>query len=304
MDGIKKTALFLSGLEWKTVDLLLAGLDPEAARAVRREMMSSGGISVQESDRLAAEFLRHAESVGWNGPRKTGGRGVSTDEMYVASNATITTYSPPKRPKGSDVSPRFSEHNFLHASRPFDFLRTLDARNIARELADEHPQIIAAVLSYLPSFKARNVIERLPAEMRQDITRRLADFDEIDSDFLHEIEEKLRERLCESGRSGSVPHGVSQNRQRPERDFKFEDLERLGNSELATLFHDVDLLTAMLSLIGASPVFIQRITQRFSPSDRQRMRLLLEQYGEIDEDCVYRARSSVMEKAELLLREI
>lgn len=296
MDGIKKTALFLSGLEWKTVDLLLGRLDPEMAKAVRREMMSMKKVSAQETNRLADEFLRNAESVGLRRPEKFA-LNNTLDNNMSAERIGSATYSRPQR----QTKPRFFENDFvaenedkatrpIHVARPFEFLRTQDAKNIARELIDEHPQVIAAVLSHLPSLKARNVIERLPIEMRHDVKQRLAGFDSIDSELLHEIEQMLRDRLlCSPVKTG--------------RHFEFEDLYQLGNAELSTLFHSVDLLTAMLSLVGAHSSFIERVTQRFSPTEQQRMRQQLKEYGPMSEDDVFRARKVILEKAEMLLRK-
>ncbi|MDR1484689.1 MAG: hypothetical protein LBT09_07680 [Planctomycetaceae bacterium] len=60
MNGIKKSAKFLSGLDWHTISQLLDRMDSETAIMLRREIMSVGNISLAESDQLANEFLNAA----------------------------------------------------------------------------------------------------------------------------------------------------------------------------------------------------------------------------------------------------
>ncbi|MDR2345612.1 MAG: hypothetical protein LBE18_06065 [Planctomycetaceae bacterium] len=60
MNGIKKSAKFLSSLDWNTTSRLLDCLDSETAGMLRQEIMSIGNVSLEESDQLANEFLKSA----------------------------------------------------------------------------------------------------------------------------------------------------------------------------------------------------------------------------------------------------
>jgi len=252
MNGIKKTALFLSGLEWKTVDLLLGQLDPETARMLRREMMSLGDVSEKESKRLADEFLR-----------KAGRQPAVKPATYTAPVAK------PVRFPAESFEPRFSN--------PFDFLRNENAEAVAGELESEHPQTAAAVLAHLPRSRSADVLRLLPIPLRQDVADRLARYEPMDTQILSDIAAALRQRF-------KPAH------------FSFDDLERLGNSELSTLFHSVDPRTAVLALVGAKPSLIERITKRFSPTEEHRMRQELKHLGPFDEQDINRARQTIMEQ--------
>jgi hypothetical protein len=77
---------------------------------------------------------------------------------------------------------------------------------------------------------------------------------------------------------------------------EFSGISHLSNADLSTLFHQVDLMTAMLSLVGAEPSFIQRVVGRFSPADEAEMRNRLRQLDRIDEDDVLAARITLLEE--------
>ncbi len=207
MDGIKKTALFLSGLEWQTVDLLLGRLEPDQARALRREMLSLENIPLREADRLATEFLRAA-----GGSRN---RNTVIEHQLSAPAA----YGPPHHKNSTQNStqystPRFSEsdwqsrHFVEKKSKPFEFFRNIDTEEIVREISSEHPQTVAVVLAHLPASQARTVLNELPDSLQREVTRRLADFDVPDEDVLRDIETSIREqfeeRLREKQRRAAV----------------------------------------------------------------------------------------------------
>lgn len=310
MDGIKKTALLLSGLEWKTVDRLLGRLDVETARAVRREMMSLGSVSETETNRVAGEFLR------------------ATDVRSRASHAEEpigtdrTTYAPPHHRQAV----RFTGEAFAppKPKRPFDFLRRCEAEQIAHELAGEHPQTVAVVLAHLPPTLAGEVLGRLPKPLQVDVARRLSEYEEMDPQMLLEIESSLQERLehrirtqqrrikgtavmkeilrsTDPGTQAMILSDLESPRHEAGA-VSLDCLDRLGDSELSTLFHHVDAFTAMLALVGAKPTLIERVVKRFSPTEEFQMRQELKRLGPIREQDVYRARRALLEKAELLLR--
>ncbi len=264
MDGIKKTALFLSGLEWKTVDLLLGRLEPDTARAVRREMMSLGNVSEKESDRLAKEFLRRA-----------GRRPAEKRTTYAAPpvrRASVGSIPVMQAPTAESFETRFSN--------PFDFLRDENPKTVAAALETEHPQTVAAVLSHLPRGRSADVLRRLPRSFRNEVADRIAAYESTDAQILSEIAAALRERF---------------RRRTPQ--SSFDDLERLGDAELSDLFHSVDIRTAVLALIGARPSLIERVTKRFSPTREHQMRQELKRLGPFDEQDIAGARHALLDRS-------
>ncbi|MGL4593560.1 MAG: hypothetical protein ACRCUY_02385 [Thermoguttaceae bacterium] len=202
MDGIKKTAIFLSGLDWKLVDLLLNRLDDEVARDVRREMMSMNTISHELTQKVTTEFLhasgfskrqtpKIAEQFQFGNQHINRLHCTNRVAQYVANNVnnvtgdnhSAATYGPPHHVTKSRIPQTY-----------FDFLRHWKAGDVAIILSDEHPQTIAVVLAHLPGKLAKSIHACLPHFLQQEIESRLSDFDMTDEDILYDIESALQKK--------------------------------------------------------------------------------------------------------------
>ena len=81
----------------------------------------------------------------------------------------------------SRITPASSE-------RPIEILDWMDSRAIAELLQDEHPQIIALVVSYLDYSLASDVLNLLPDDLQPDIVQRIATLETVDPEALRELE--------------------------------------------------------------------------------------------------------------------
>lgn len=79
--------------------------------------------------------------------------------------------------------------------KPFTFVRDADIKQLAGMIAQEHPQTIAYILSYLDSGQAAMIISELPADTRSDIARRIAIMERTSPEILKGVENVMRERL-------------------------------------------------------------------------------------------------------------
>ena len=270
MNGIKKAAQFLSGLDYTEVDQLLSRLDGESARLLRREMCRSHNPSTEESHRLDVEFLH---SAGWQPSRSY--------REYQFATPQPATYMPVKRPAA-----QYTAEAFVPPVRSFDFMRNWSQNDVVSAIIDEHPQTIAVVLAHLPQSKMKAALCALPAELQREIKCRLDKFEMPEEQIVQEIESALKCRY--------------RRQLRPVRQSamleSFDDLETLSDKELSTLFHAVDLTKAMLALIGADPVLITRVTKHFSPTEEHQMQKRLKQLGSIDEEDIEQARHDILEQ--------
>ncbi len=73
---------------------------------------------------------------------------------------------------------------------------------IASFMGDEHPQLIALVLSHLPPDSAAQVIASLEESMRTDVARRIATMDRISPDVVQQVAEFLEQKLAAVLRAG------------------------------------------------------------------------------------------------------
>jgi len=79
--------------------------------------------------------------------------------------------------------------------RPFDFIRRADPSYLINFIQQEHPQIIALILSHLEPSKASKILENLPHEVQSDVARRIAIMDRTSPETLREIERVLERKL-------------------------------------------------------------------------------------------------------------
>ena len=64
----------------------------------------------------------------------------------------------------------------------------MDARSISELILDEHPQIIALVISYLDHGQASDVLAQLPEDAQADVIARVATLQTVQPDALRELE--------------------------------------------------------------------------------------------------------------------
>ena len=82
----------------------------------------------------------------------------------------------------------------------------MDARSVTELIADEHPQIMSLVISYLEPGVAADVLVMLPEDIQADIIHRIATLETVQPDALHELERvmQLKFKTNTSLRASSV----------------------------------------------------------------------------------------------------
>jgi flagellar motor switch protein FliG len=81
-------------------------------------------------------------------------------------------------------------------------LKWMSARAVADLVRNEHPQIIAIVLSYLDSDQSAEVLTCFSPEVRTDLVMRVAMLDGIQPSALQELDEMMEKQFAAAGGSG------------------------------------------------------------------------------------------------------
>jgi flagellar motor switch protein FliG len=76
-----------------------------------------------------------------------------------------------------------------------DSLRKIDPQQLAKFIAGEHPQTIALILAHLESKQASLVLMRLPAELRAEPIKRLAQLRQFSPEMAQRVSVVLNKRL-------------------------------------------------------------------------------------------------------------
>ena len=76
--------------------------------------------------------------------------------------------------------------------RDFDWM---DARSIAELIIDEHPQIVALIISYLDYGLGADVLAQLPETTQADVIGRIATLQTVQPDALRELEDVMQRKF-------------------------------------------------------------------------------------------------------------
>lgn len=164
--------------------------------------------------------------------------------------------------------------------RPFESIRKADSMQIVHLLANENPQTIALVLSYLNAKKAASVLTALPEDTQVEVVTRMANMEGVIPEYIREAEMVLEQRLAKMGTAdqtnvggidtvvqiiNSVDRGTEKHildtltLQDPElaesvkkKMFVFEDITKLSNQAMQMVLKQVDQNDLTVALKGAN----------------------------------------------------
>ncbi len=193
--------------------------------------------------------------------------------------------------------------------KPFTFVRDADIKQLAGMIAQEHPQTIAYILSYLDSGQAAMIISELPADTRSDIARRIAIMERTSPEILKGVENVMRERLSsmfhqDFTAAGGIPTVVEilnhvdrstekliledlekKNAELVERIrqqmFIFEDIVTLDDASIQRMLRDLESDVIALALKGASDEVKSRIFKNISKRAGEILRENMEYMGPV-----------------------
>lgn len=174
-----------------------------------------------------------------------------------------------------------------------DTLKWMDTSAIATALQDEHPQVVALVLSYLDSDQAGEVLAKLPQEMAYDATMRVATLEGIPSGALSELNDLIEGHVLsnvsastkskiggpkraaellgklDSEREEAILGRIRENDETLGTSIEdlmlvFEHLLRVDDRGVQTLLREVSSETLMLALRGAEESVTEKILRNLS----------------------------------------
>jgi len=92
-------------------------------------------------------------------------------------------------------------------SKGLDSLKWMDPRIVAEVIQNEHPQIIAIVLSSMESDQAAEILMHIPENSRSDVLMRIATLDNVSPAALDELNGVLEKQLADSTNTQSTGVG-------------------------------------------------------------------------------------------------
>lgn len=289
-DALREEIEALTATDRAAVLLLLLG-EQEAANIIKymdpKEVQRIGGAMVSAAD-LSQEAVNYVLDEFVTTLKKQTSLGLGTSD-YVEDVL--------KRALGEDKAASVMGRILPgQASKGLDILKWMDARAISDMVRNEHPQVIAIILSVLDFEVAADVLSFLPQPIRPEIMQRVASLETVQPAAMQELENIMKKQFSNnsSARSSSVG-GVKQaakimnfvkvdmesqimdglmgldediTLQIQDNMFTFENLVDVDNRAIQTIMRNVDQDLLMTALKGASEFVKEKFFDNMSSRAR------------------------------------
>ena len=179
LTGIQKSAILMMLLGEDEASEILKNLSPREVQNLGSAMYSVQGLDQETVNRVLDEFLEIIKQ------QTSLGLGAGNYIRNVLNRAL-------GEDKAQSVLSRISPSS---SNRPIEILDWMDARAISELVIDEHPQIIALVISYLDYGLAADVLGLLPQDLQPDVISRIATLQTVGPDALAELEEVMQRKF-------------------------------------------------------------------------------------------------------------
>ncbi len=209
----------------------------------------------------------------------------------------------------------------------FRELEKMDPKFVANIIQNEHPQVIALILSQMKPVKAAEIIQFLPKRLgvtnvQEEVIKRIASIEKISSDMLKMVANTLEEELLTIGAGKEetlsgvdiaaeivnvLPKELGQEiledirKENPsladtieEKMFKFEDIVKLDNRAIIEILKVVDKNDLLIALKGAPPEIMDKFLSNMSKRAAQMFLEDMEILGPVKKSDVENARKKII----------
>jgi flagellar motor switch protein FliG len=283
--GLEKAAALLLILGEDAASQVFRYLSPYEVGELGRTMRELGALPRERVEALIDEYEVAAS-------RQTG-IGADADQFL---DAALT------RALG-DERARVLLSRITGAGSSVQQLAYKEPAEVAALLKDEHPQLAAAVLAQLDRPHAAATLEWLPEAQREEVVRRLAEWQGAPAEAMREMEEWLARQMSaaaqaqdgtslaadllarispaareeiESGLAQSSPELLDQLKAQQ---LGLDDIARLSGESRTRFFKAVPGHTLLLALKGADPDMVEELLGRMPDTAARRLRDDLESLG-------------------------
>jgi len=315
MLGQETAALLLMLFGEDEAALILSRLEPNEIQTLGESMFAVANVSETDVNQVLDRFIEVAAG------RTTIGYRADAQIQNMMSKA---------------IGPNRADNIMQRIARSEDVqhleqLKWLSASEIAEMLLDEHPQIIALMLSQISAERAGQALQAFPQEVQSDIIFRIGSLKEVRSQAFIELENILAAYVTETstnkilhisgtGQAAAIMNNVAKTDSKriikamskrdkkltqtiEEQMFVFEDLINLDAKALGTLLRSVDNENLIPALKGANTALSKKIYGSMSSRAAQTIQDEIEELGPIAFDDVVLAQKSIVAQARVLADE-
>ena len=179
LTGTQKSAILMMLIGEEEAAEILKNLSPREVQHLGSAMYSVQGLGQDLVNQVLDEFLAIIKA------QTSLGMGAGN---YIRNVMVKALGEDKSQSVLSRIAPSTS-------SRPIEILDWMDARSIAELISDEHPQIVALVVSYLDAGLGADVLGLLPENIQSEVIRRIATLKTVGPDALRELEDVMQRKF-------------------------------------------------------------------------------------------------------------
>ena len=293
VSGAERAAIFMMSLGEHKAAEVLKHMNPKEVQKIGTIMASLNDVSNEQVDSVMGAFVDVAN----------GQSGVGNDPDEYIRN--MITKALGEQKAGSVIDRILLGRD----AKGLDSLKWMDPLAVSTVIKNEHPQIVAIVLSYLDGDHAAEVLQHLPAASRSDVLMRIATLDGVTPEALNELNQILEKQFSSStGEKSSGVGGVKVaadilnfmdneaettiTEEITEQDaelaeeilskmFVFNNLLDIDDRGMQTLLRDVQSEQLIIALKGADDAIKEKIFGNMSSRAADMMREDLEAKGPV-----------------------
>ena len=179
-DGLTRSAIFMLALGEDEAAEVMKHLTPKEVQRLGIAMASMKPVPREEVEQVLEKFM-----VDFAGSSDFG-----LDSGDYIRSVLIKAFGDDK---ASNLLNRIPQSNDVAG---IESLKWMDAFSVADFIKNEHPQIIATILSHLEADQAAEIIGHFTERLRQDVMLRIATLDSVKPVALKELNEGMMKMLA------------------------------------------------------------------------------------------------------------
>jgi flagellar motor switch protein FliG len=180
LSGVQKAAILLISIGDHASAELLKRMSEDEVQAVTAAIASLPAISREQAEAVLEEFRAATAQSGQGHGGVDFAKRILTSAFGAEGSKKHVERLPKASGRSSDAGQR---------------LQRLDPQLLARFVESEHPQTIALVLAHLSAGQSAAVLRSMPADLRAEVTIRLASLDQISPAVMNKISTVISRKL-------------------------------------------------------------------------------------------------------------
>jgi flagellar motor switch protein FliG len=315
LDPTQKAAVFLMSIGEDSAAEVLKHMGPKEVQRIGIAMTTVRDLTKEMVNTVIGEFMTTVN--------KQTALGVGVDD-YVR-NVLQTAL-------GEDKAAGVIDRILLGGnSKGLESLKWMQPKSVAELIRNEHPQIIAIILSYLESDMSAEVLTEFPEKVRSDLLLRIATLESVQPAAMKELNETLENQLkggsnvqsssiggvkaaadilnfIESSAEAAIMEKVKEvdedlGQEIQDLMFVFENLMGVDDRAMQTILREVSTDSLLLAMKAADDELKEKIYANMSKRAAEMLRDDLEAKGPVKLSEVETAQKEILSIARRLADE-